>query len=375
MKRIKVLHTIRQGSIGGGETYLYNLVTNLDKEKYEPVVLSFTNGEMVDKLRINGIKTHVIETEKPFSLHLYPKVNKLMKNENIDLLHIHGTRAATNSLIPSLMSNIPSIYTVHGWSFHTGNNPLVTRLRALAERFITKNVEKTVCGSEADLQTGRKYCGGGKYELIHNSINTEEFNPDSIESDFRTEHGFSNDDFIIAFIARITFQKDPKTFIRAIPEVLKYIPNAKFVMIGEGELKKDCVDLVNELGVEKNINFLPFSKNVKQVLKNIDVFVLPSLWEVIPLALLEAMAMKNICIGTNIPGTTEALIDGENGFLFETGDCNELAKKIVRGYQDKDQRELLANKARKTVVDKFDLKTLVRKNEELYSRIMEQVNV
>ncbi len=369
MKKIKVLHTIRQGGIGGGETYLYNLVTNLDKDKFEPVVLSFTDGEMVSKLRSKGIAAHVIHTEKPFSFHLYNKIYRFMKNEKIELLHIHGTRAATNSLIPAKILGIPSIYTVHGWSFHTGNNPIVTKLRIWAERFITQKAKITVCGSQSDIDNGLQYCSQGKYQLIHNSINTAEFNPEAVNSNFRNEHGFTKDDLIIAFIARITFQKDPRTFIKAIPQVLNKIPNAKFVIVGDGELKNECVQLATELGVMQNIKFLPFSKNVKEVLKAIDVFVLPSLWEVIPLALLEAMSMKKVCIGTSIPGTVEALTDGFNGYLFNAGNHLSLAGKIIDALQNKEGKKTMSENARETVVNKFDLSRLVSKNQDLYSSL------
>ena len=374
MNKIKVLHTIRQGKIGGGETYLMNLVTNLNKEAYEPIVLSFTHGAMVNRLKELGIAVHVIETETPFALHVYHKVYKLLKREKIQLVHMHGTRAATNTLIPSKLLGLPAIYTVHGWSFHTGNNPLVTSLRKKAEAFITKNATATICGSEADIASGKKHCGRGKYNLIHNSINTCEYMPENVSSTFREENGFNND-FIIASIARITFQKDPQTFLRAIPKVIQKIPQAKFVMIGNGELKEECVDLANQLGIKNNVSFLPFSQNVKAVLKDIDVFVLPSLWEVIPLGLLEAMAMEKICIGTKIPGTTEALIDGYNGYLFETGKDEQLAEKIIQSYVETDTAENLRKNARETVTEKFDLQKLVTKNEELYKSILEKANV
>lgn len=369
MKRIKIMHTIRQGSIGGGETYLYNLVTNLDKKSYEPVVLSFTEGEMVDKLRSNGIKTHVIKTEKPFSFHLYNKVSKLMKEENIDIVHMHGTRASTNSLIPSNKLGLPSIYTVHGWSFHTGNNSIVTNLRVIAEKFITKNSTHTVCGSKSDLETGNKYCSKGNYKLIHNSIDTEKFSPDKIITNFRTENGFENNDILVAFIGRVTFQKDPQTFIKSIPEVIKEIHNAKFIMMGDGELKNDCIMLAEKLNVKDKIKFLPFSKNVEYVLKAVDVFVLPSLWEVIPLALLEAMSMEKICIATNIPGTTEALVEDENGYLFQVGNSYQLANKIKKANLNFHKTNIIQKNARKTVVSNFDIKRLVKKNEELYDSI------
>jgi glycosyltransferase involved in cell wall biosynthesis len=371
MKPIKIMHTIRQGTVGGGETYLYNLVSGLDKRKYEPVVLSFTEGEMVDKLRSIGIKTHVIKTEKPFSFHLYNKVLNLIKKENIDIVHMHGTRASTNSLIPSNRLGLPSIYTVHGWSFHMGNNSIVTNLRIMAEKFITKNSTYTVCGSEADLETGNKYCGRGNYNLIHNSIDTDKFNPDKIISNFRIENGFDENDIIVSFIGRVTFQKNPETFIKSIPEVVKEIHNAKFIMIGDGELKNECIMLAEKLNVKNRIKFLPFSKNVEHVLKAVDIFVLPSLWEVIPLALLEAMSMQKVCIATNIPGTSEAIVDDENGYLFQQGNSYQLADKITKSILNSHKTYIVKKNARDTVVSKFDIKTLVKKNEELYDSIAE----
>jgi hypothetical protein len=84
-------------------------------------VLSFSTGSMVDELRKANIKTHIVKTEKPFDFTIYSRVKRIMEKECIDLLHIHGTRAGSNTLVQALKMNLTSIYTVHGWSFHDGN--------------------------------------------------------------------------------------------------------------------------------------------------------------------------------------------------------------------------------------------------------------
>jgi hypothetical protein len=112
---VKVLQAIRQGTIGGGESHVQDLVTNLDKTRFEPIVLSFTEGQMVDNLRRQGIKTFVIPNLKPFNVFTWGKVRELMKAENIQLVHAHGTRAASNVFRPAQQLNVPLVYTIHGW--------------------------------------------------------------------------------------------------------------------------------------------------------------------------------------------------------------------------------------------------------------------
>lgn len=365
--KIKILHTIRQGSFGGGETYLYNLVTNLDKNKFEPVVLSFSSGAMVNALRKAEIKTYIVKTERPFDFTIYSKVKRIMEKECPDLLHIHGTRAGSNTLVQALKMNLTSMYTVHGWSFHSGLSKIALDIRKLSEKFLLKKADLIVCGSQSDLSTGKALSPDSNFKLIYNSINTELYNPERDVENIREELGFSENDIIILFIARLTYQKDPLTFVNAAKIVLDKIPDAKFLIIGEGELRKDCTDLSRTLGIENKIKFLPFRQDVKNVLYSTDIYVLPSLWEVVPLALLEAMAMKKACIATNIKGTNEALKDGYNGLMFGTGNFVELADKIIALINDKELRSKLGNKARETVVREFDLKKLVSENEQVYS--------
>lgn len=368
-KRIKVLETIRQGSFGGGETYLYNLVSGLDKERFEPVVLSFTEGAMVDNLRKDGIKTHVIHTLKPFDFKKFGQVKQIITDENIDLLHAHGTRASTNTLIPASSKKIKRIYTVHGWSFHTGNNVLVTKSRILSEKFLTGKANITICGSKGDIRQGKKYCKNGNYKLVYNSIDTSKYDPKLNIKNLRSEFGFGESDFIVSDIARLTFQKDPLTFIRAIPIVSEKVKNVKFFMVGDGELKEDILALTNKLNVQDKIVFSPFRSDVKELLNLSDVFVLPSLWEVVPLGLLEAMSMEKACIATNIDGTNEALNDNENGLFMEPNSYEQLAEKIILLAENKELKKSLGEKARKTVVEKFDLKELVGKNELIYEEL------
>ena len=109
---IKVLEVIRQGHVGGGESHLLDLVMGFDTDLISPVVLSFTSGKMIDALRACGVKCYVIPTEKPFDMKVLNALKKLICDENIRLIHAHGSRAASNVLLLAGMLHIPLVYTL-----------------------------------------------------------------------------------------------------------------------------------------------------------------------------------------------------------------------------------------------------------------------
>ncbi|MEO8712537.1 MAG: glycosyltransferase family 4 protein, partial [Parafilimonas sp.] len=141
-KKIKVLQAIRQGQVGGGESHILSLVNHIDKNRFEPVVLAFTDGQMIAELKNTGIDSFVIPSEKAFDFSKWKKVKALMQDEQIDLVHIHGTRATSNIYWAAKNLRLPVIYTIHGWSFHDDQSSFVKKSRILFEKWITR---KTNC--------------------------------------------------------------------------------------------------------------------------------------------------------------------------------------------------------------------------------------
>ncbi|RZL35006.1 MAG: glycosyltransferase family 1 protein, partial [Pedobacter sp.] len=167
----RILHAIRQGKVGGGETHVLDLVNTLDKEKYESIILSFTNGPMVDKLRADGFNTFVIETEKPFNFTVWNKVKELIFEQKIDLIHAHGTRANSNTFFSSKLLKLPLLYTVHGWSFHPDQNRIVKFIRTESEKFLVNIATKTICVSQSNLAEGQSKFKMRNATVISNGIN------------------------------------------------------------------------------------------------------------------------------------------------------------------------------------------------------------
>lgn len=369
-RKIRILEGIRQGKIGGGESYLLGLVEHLDRSRFEPVVLSFTDGPMVERLRAQGITTHVIHTERPFDWRVWRKVRDLIRDERIDIVHAHGTRANSNLFWAARKLNIPILYTCHAWSFHPDQHPLVKKFRIWSEDFLTSRMDVNICGSVANRDTGRRLFRNFDAEVIYNSIDAERFNPYGQYQDLRRELGIGPEETVIVSVARFTLQKQPLKLIRAFAEVSKKVTGVRLLMVGEGEQRERAAALIRELGLEDKIILQPFRQDVPRVLASSDIFVLPSLWEAFPIALLEAMSMGKAVIGTAVDGTPEIIRDGQNGLLIGVERMEqELAAAMERLCVDKDLRVRLQQAAIKSIYNKYNVETLAQRNEEVYTRL------
>jgi len=367
-RKIRVLECIRQGQIGGGETHLLSLVENLDRSRFEPVVLSFTEGPMVERLRAMGVRTHVLYTERPFDVTKWGKVKELMAAEGVDLVHAHGTRASSNTLWAARRLGIPLVYTVHGWSFHDDQPFLVRRLRIWGERWITTRSAANIAVSASNRQSGVDSIPGFRAVVVNNGIDQRKFSPMRSFTDVRGELKIPRDVVLVLFLARFTAHKQPLTLIRAFHEAVGKMPELRLLMVGEGDEKEEGMRLAGELGLTGEVYFSPFSQDVPDVLAACDIYVLPSLWEGLPIGLLEAMAMGRAVIGTRVDGTREVLRDGENGLMVEPGDVGALAGAMLRLAGDAELRESMGARAVETVRERFDAAVMTKEIENIYNK-------
>ncbi|MBI9067951.1 MAG: glycosyltransferase family 4 protein [Salinivirgaceae bacterium] len=366
MKKIKILEAIRQGQIGGGETHVLELCTYLDKSRFEPVVLSFTDGPMVDELKRRGIKTKVIYTEKAFDYKVWKQVRDFIQEEQIDIVHAHGTRANSNVFWATKKLKLPLIYTVHGWSFHLDQKFFVRKMRELSEKFLTNKATKTICVSKSNEQDGINRFNMKRSSVIYNAVNIEKFNPANTYNNIRQELGISPDKTVIGYIVRITAQKDPFTMLRAMKKVAANSANTVLLMVGDGDLKEKAIQLANELQIQDQVIFQPFRTDIPDILNAIDIYALPSLWEGFPIGIIEAMAMEKCIIASPVDGTKELVEDGVTGFLVEHGNPDKLADAIQLVNNDINLRNMLAKNAYQYVTRNFGMEKLARQVEQIY---------
>lgn len=369
MKKIRVLEVIRQGEVGGGESHLIDLVTGIDRD-IEPIILSFTSGNMIEVLRKNNIKCYVIKTSNKFNLFLHREIGKILKKEKIDIVHAHGTRAAFNMLISTYKTKIPLVYTVHGWSFHQDQSFLKKKIRIICEKNICKRSNKVICVSESNRELGINEFNLSNSIVIENGINLTVFNP-ILPSTIHDYFRINSDDFVVAFIGRITTQKSPIDFIDSIALAHHKNKKIKGLIVGEGDLLGKVKDYIIKNKYNEFIQLEKFRKDIPQVLKVIDLFVLPSLWEGLSIALLEAMAMKKAIVTTPTDGTRDIIIDGHNGIIVPFHSPQKLADVYLELFHEPSKRILLGENAFRMIHERFDSKLVCSKVSDIYKNILQ----
>lgn len=362
----KILEVIRQGKIGGGESHLLDLIHFINKKEIKPVCLSFTDGEMINRLTQMGIECRVINTEKPFDISVQSQIIRLIKDEGFELIHAHGSRAASNIIYPVRKLKLPFIYTVHGWSFHDDQPNPIKKIRSWSEKLICHYADKVICVSQSNMETGQTAFGLQNAIVIENGVNMDRFNPRSQYTNLREEFGFSCSDFIVGFIARCTKQKNPIVFLESLIKAHKTNSSIKGLFIGEGDMDLEVDAFINSHQMSDYLFRSSFRTDVPELLNTIDVYCLPSLWEGLSIALLEAMAMEKAIIATPTDGTCELIHNGENGLIIPFNDVQALADAIVTFAKSPERCKKYGTAARSLVEKRYNAKHVSEEVTKLY---------
>lgn len=372
MNKTKILYSIRQTDFGGGETHLDYILNSLPKN-YEPILLTLSKGYYYQRFVSKGIKIYAINRNSPLSIVTIYKVTKLIKENRIDIIHAHGTKGALAILIPSLLTKTKFIYTVHSFSFHPGINYLSYIIRKQIEKLITLFATFIIFVSKTDFEKAN-FVNPNKKVLIPNAIDTNRFCPYNDKS-LRNKFGFTENDFVIALIGRITFQKNPFFAIEIIEKLNSPRENSsnnlqfKLLVVGEGELKESLIKRVKERSLEKFVKFIDFRPDVEYILNSIDCLILPSIWEGMPYILLEAMACAVPVVASNLKSIEEVITSGENGFCEDTKDIDNFVKMIKDLASNKELYNHISEKARLTITQKFDVKLIMNDLFQLYKNV------
>ena len=211
----------------------------------------------------------------------------------------------------------------------------------------------------------------GKVESVPNGIEVEKYistgdQKSSLLNDLQLG---VNPSHIITVVAGLNNQKGHEYLIRAVPQIIKQVPRALFLFVGDGHLRKRLQDLAQELGLAEHIVFTGARRDVPRILSASDLFVLPSLFEGMPLSLLEAMAAGKAIVATNVGGTVDVVVPNVTGFLVPPKDINALAEKIIQLLLDQELRNEFGRRGQERVRKYFDRKQMAQKYMEVYERI------
>ena len=175
---------------------------------------------------------------------------------------------------------------------------------------------------------------------------------------------------MVANIGRLSEQKGMEYFIKSIPDVIKKHKNITFIIVGDGELKEDLQKMAHELGIEKNIVFLGYRNDILNVIDQIDLVVLSSLWEGLPLTPIETFMQKKTIIATDVDGTPEIVKNYYNGILVKKQNSDQISESIIKLYEDSELRKKMEINAYKTYLEKFTVDKFIKRYREYYDAII-----
>jgi glycosyltransferase involved in cell wall biosynthesis len=294
----------------------------------------------------------------------------LQQNE-IDILHTHGgvagffgRRAATKAGTPVI------VHTLHGIHYLHYRNPLLKFLYILQERHFSRRTDAVIFVSDADIEMGKKHrlAPEGKRRLIKNGvdirslIHSEELGQK--KEDLRVKFKLSPP--VIGTVARLHRQKGILYLLRAAKEIQGRHPEARIVVVGGGPLEESLRRQAAKLELGRNFLMLGERTDAREILSLFDIFVLPSLWEGLPLVLIEAAALGKPMIATDIDGVREVIRNGENGILVPPRDPAKLAESVIRLIEDPSLASKLGVNAEKEIPLLFPLSRMVEKTQQLY---------
>ena len=372
MSRLRVLEVIDEGSVGGGQQHVLLLARGLNERGIEVAVACPAEGFLADQLDAVGVPRFPIRMyNRPDPAALAAMV-RLCRAERFDLVHTHGGTAGLWGRLGARLAGVPArVHTFHGLHALHQRSRAWRGLLLAVERGLSRATSHVICVAASDLRLAAKAglvpAGGGT--VIRNGIDLARFaeqTDPSGRASVRTGLGLQENDFVIGTIGRLHRQKGHEFLVRAASSVVATHPESRFVIVGDGELREELRRLVKELGLERQVLLPGERTDVPGLLRAFDLFVLPSLWEGLPLVLIEDAAEWCAILATEVDGNLEILESGESALFVPPADPAGLANALLRLRAEASLRARLGEGARAAVLARFGADLMVEATLEVY---------
>lgn len=367
MSKIKILHITK--SLGGIETYLRSIIEYIDKSKFEFTVIApfsdsfkiFCEDHNVEIINIvRGRETGPVQDLKAIF-----KFRKIIKKTKPNFVHLHSAKAGFLGRLSCRLTKTRSIFTPHGLSYmsFTGFKRMVFFMfEVYAKRFTDRLL--AVSYTEADRLIYELGIPASKIDVILNAISIKDID-DNIPKNFDRPKPM----FKIGTIARLTYQKNPLLLVDVASDIISAYPNAEFFILGAGledHLKDQTVEKIKNYNIGDKFHILDWAttEEALEYLKSLDIFVLPSIFEGLPLSLLEAMSYRVPAVTSKCDGCNDVIQNNINGFACITRE--EYVAVISKLLDDKDLAKQIGDNGREYVKQKHNLKNSILLLEKLY---------
>lgn len=368
--RITVAQLVLSLELGGLERLVVNFVSSIDRERFKIVVGCLEGpGPLAEAIESLGISITTFNRRPGIDWRLIPMIARWLKRERAGLLHTHNAAPHFyGALAAKLAPTRSTIHTKHGRDWpERPRKVLLNRLSTLCTDRVV-----TVSRDARDLAGRVEHVPARKLRVIHNGIDTDLFAPDGTGAAPATIAGIPAGATVIGTVARLAPEKDQGSLIDAFAQLHEHHPDCYLVIAGDGPARGALATRADSLPCRDNIVFLGTVNRVAPLLRRLSVFVLTSLSEGVPLALLEAGASGIPAVVTDAGGNAEVVEEGVTGFVVPVGRPGLVADRIAQLLADDGLRSSMGRRARERIVSHFSLSGMTRSYEELYRECYER---
>lgn len=366
---MKILHIISSGGMYGAEAVILNLSRTLNDAGHTSVLGVFANEknlnlQLYEAAIREGIESHLITCSAQIDRASVAKLRELAIQSNADVVHAHGFKADIYAYVALRNLPVPLVSTCHNWT----DTDRVVSIYGRVDRFILRRYAAVIAVSQAVKNRLMKAgVRGEKIHIIENGIDLRPFEK-AIPSlrEIAGEQG----DPVVGFVGRLSKEKGADIFLQVASRVVARIPNAKFVLVGDGPERKQLESLIDQLGLGKSVILAGRRTDMPAVYASFDLMVLSSRDEGLPMATLEGMASGVPWVATAVGDVPKIIQHQISGVLVPPGDVESLASHVITLLQSATERGRIGENGRRRVQDEFSAERMTSSYLDIYRQVI-----
>lgn len=320
----------------------------------------FHRIEVADRARNQGLMVEIVQCAGRCDRHAVTRIRELLDEYSVDVLHPHGYKADFYARAAAWPRRVALVATCHNWP----SRSLSMRAYAALDRLCMRGFDRVVVLSDP-IAAILRHSGirAEKVETIFNGVDIERFR--TAHPTFRHEVA-SGDESLVGFVGRFVPNKGGEILLHAAQKVLRVRPETKFVLVGDGPCRKEWELLTDSLGIRNQVRFAGVRQDMPGVYASLELLVLPSLCEAMPMCVLEAMAAGKPVIATRVGAVPNLVVPDDTGLLVDPGDIDGLAVALVQILNDPERAHRLGENGRTRAIEHFSADTMAMRYLELY---------
>jgi glycosyltransferase involved in cell wall biosynthesis len=365
--RIRVVYLAHAFMVGGAEEMVLNLVRHLPP-RFEPRVCCIHEaGPIGEEIRRTGTPVTVLGlnpgVRRPFDVG---GIRKYLRETRPDIVHTFLLTASLYGRLAAILEHVPIVIGTEVNIYERKR-----RHHAWAERVLMSGTDRVIvsAASVRDFYIRQVRADPAKVDVVYNAVDFAQAEPTRSRDTMRAALGLPLDAPVAGMIARLTEQKGHRFLFEALANTPE-LSRVRLLAIGGGALESALVAQVEALGLAPRVHFLGPRRDLGDLLGAIDVFVMPSLWEGLPLSLVLAMGASRACVATRVAGIPEVVDDGRTGLLVPPGDAAALGAALARLFGDAALRQRMGTDAAAAVRPRFNAERYVASIVDIYDRLL-----